>query len=287
MCGQTDYLCIKQHSRFAVDMWLHLHGTMVDGANDYRTQAVIADSLLNSGVAREDVFITTKCPGAIGYEAIMQCADDNLQMLEQFGSAGVGYIDLLLIHFPFTLKPACRFHRDSSACSSPTLPANKTQLQESWRAMEDLKRFGVVKAIGVSNYNVTNLQDTLETAKEPIEVNQVEWNPKTHDEGLLAFATQHSILLQAYSPLGGALQGGSVLSNPTLQSIANAHNRSAPQVALRWAIQRGIGVVVGTDNPAHVASDIDIFDFQLTADEVRNISSIQMVRRESAAPIFL
>jgi diketogulonate reductase-like aldo/keto reductase len=275
-CGKNDYTCVKQHARFASETWLHMGGTHIDGANDYRTQTSIAEALQASGLAREDAFITTKCPGAIGYAATIQCADDNLQMLGQFGTHGVSYIDLLLVHFPFILKPACRFNRLAPECQPPNQPyeiASKEELQDTWRAMEELKRIGVVKSIGVSDYNTTQLAQTLEAAKQPIELNQVEWNPKYHDEKMLSYCKDHGIQLQAWSPLGGS--HGSVLSDPAVEKIAMGHNVSTAQVTLRWSIQRGVAVVVGTANPAHAQSDMDLFGFVLTDAEVEAISALQ------------
>lgn len=281
-CARTDFTCVKQHARFAVDNWLHIGGTHVDGANDYRTQTVVAEALLGSQLARDEVFITTKCPGTIGYEATIQCADDNLQMLGQFGTKGVAYIDLLLVHFPFTIKPMCRFNMSAAECQPPNRPfspGSKQALQDTWRAMEELKRIGVVKSIGVSDYSVANLKDTLEVAKQPIEVNQVEWNPRKHDEDMLAFCKEHGIQLQAWSPLGGA--GGSVLSEPAIQAAAKAHNVSTAQVALRWSLQRGVAVVVGTANPDHARSDLEIFGFSLSDKELHDISSTSVAGRSS------
>merc|ERR1719327_1692607 len=144
--------------------------------------------------------------------------------------------------------------------------ATKEQIQDTWRGMEELKRIGVVKSIGISDYNVTQIEWTLEIAKEPIELNQVHWNPLYHDESMLAFCKKHGILLQAWSPLGGA--DGSVLGNPVVKSIAAKHNVSTAQVTLRWSLQRGVAVVVGTANADHAKSDLDIFSFQLGADEI-------------------
>lgn len=268
-----DYTCIKQHARWSIDDWLHIGGTHIDAANDYRTQTSIAEAMQGSGLKREDVFITTKCPGAIGYQAIVQCAEDNMQMLGQFGTNGAAYIDLLLVHFPFIIKTECRFGRSSPACQeSPFVIATKEQLQDSWRAMEDLKATGVIKAIGVSDYNITQLEQTLEVAKQPIELHQVEWNPKDHDEEMLKFCKAKNIQLQAWSPLGGAK--GSVLSDPKVKAIASTHNVSTAQVTLRWALQRDVAVVVGTANADHAKSDLDIFGFQLGDDEIATINGL-------------
>jgi len=225
-------------------------------------------------VAREDVFITTKCPGTIGHEAILQCADDNLQMLGQFGSKGVQYIDLLLIHFPGTVKPGCRFDRTRPECQSGmSIPATKEQFQETWKAMEELKKIGVVKSIGISDYGIQDLKDTLEVATEPIDLHQVEWNPYNQPHDMLDFCKEHGITLQAWSPLGGTK--GSPLSDPLITKIAAAHKVSTPQVVLKWSVQQGVAVVVGTANPEHAASDKDIFGFELTDEEMKAISAMQ------------
>lgn len=274
-CQPTDYTCVEQHARFAAETWLNLGGTHLDTAQDYRTQTVIGTALPSTpGYRREEVFLTTKCPGAMGYEAIIQCADDNLQMLGQFTKDGPGYIDLLLIHFPFILKPACRFDKTAPECQQGSYrDATKEELQESWRAMEELKRIGVVKSIGVSDYNTTQLQQTLETAKEPIELHQVEWNPLSHDEDMLRFCQENKIQLQAWSPLGGA--AGDVLGHPVVKDVASKHNVSTAQVTLKWSLQRGVAVVVGTANPQHAAGDLDLFGFSLADEEVQRISGIQ------------
>merc|ERR1711948_90303 len=168
----------------------------------------------------------------------------------------------------------CRFNASSPECHPISQSvANKSQLQDTWRAMEELKRIGVAKSIGISDYNTTQIAQTLETAKAPIEVNQVEWNPLHHDDVMLEFCKKHSIQLQAWSPLGGS--EGSVLSTPLVKSIASKHNVSTAQVTLRWALQRGVAVVVGTANPDHAASDLNLFGFTLTEDEVSSISKLQ------------
>jgi len=276
-CASTDYTCVEQHARFAAETWLHLGGTHIDTANDYRTQTSVASALKNTPhYDRNELFLTTKCPGAIGYQAIIQCADDNLQMLGQFTEQGPGYIDLLLVHFPMVLKPMCRFNRAAPECQKPNAPfvfASKEELQDTWRGMEELKRIGIVRSIGISDYNLTQIAQTLETAKQPIELNQVEWNPLHHDEEMLAYCKKHGIQLQAWSPLGGS--AGSVMGNPVVKGIAAKHNVSAAQVTLRWSLQRGVAVVVGTANPEHAKGDLDLFGFELSTDDVDAISSLQ------------
>jgi len=275
-CPIMGYSCAQDSARFAVESWLRLGGTHIDSANNYRTQVAVMEALRSAVPQRrrEEIYITTKCPGAIGYQATIQCADDNLQMLGQTHDGGYGYIDLLLVHFPFTMKPACNFNKTLPECADgkSIVPATAAQLQDTWRAMEELKSIGVVKSIGVSDFNIKQLQHVLDVAKEPIELNQVEWNPKHHDEELLKFCQDKGIQLQAWSPLGGA--GGSVLGEDALKKAAASHRVSTAQVALRWSLQRGVVVVVGTADPAHAAGDIDIFGFELADDEMQSISAL-------------
>ena len=104
-------------------------------------------------------------------------------------------------------------------------------------------------------------------------VHQVEWNPLQHDEQMLELCQKHKIQLQAWSPLGGA--AGSSLGNPVVKQIASAHNVSTAQVALKWSLQRGVAVVTGTDNPAHMSSDLDLWGFELSDSEVKQINGLQ------------
>merc|ERR1711881_585662 len=104
-----------------------------------------------------------------------------------------------------------------------------------------------------------------------MEMNQVEWNPKTHDDKMLEFCKSKNILLQAWSPLGGAQ--GSVLSHPKVKGIAKLHNVTSAQVTLRWSLQKGVAVVVGTANAEHAKGDLDIFGFQLSDNDMETISA--------------
>ena len=272
-CAKNDFACVRARAKASVGSWLKLSGgTHIDGANNYRTQVEIAEALRSGRIQREDVFITTKCPGAMGLQATIQCAEDNLQMLGQYGVNTSGYMDLLLVHFPFVIKPECYGIAASAACEPPYVDPGPAARKDTWKGMEILQQVGRARAIGLSDYNTTQLAETLAYATRPIALHQVEWNPLQHDEAMLSLCQQHGIQLQAWSPLGGA--HGSVFANPTVQAIAASHNVSAAQVALKWSLQRGVAVVVGTDNPAHMASDLDVWGFELSAAEIAKISAI-------------
>eukprot|EP00933_Yihiella_yeosuensis_P006816 TRINITY_DN111623_c0_g1_i1.p1 TRINITY_DN111623_c0_g1~~TRINITY_DN111623_c0_g1_i1.p1 ORF type:complete len:340 (-),score=62.37 TRINITY_DN111623_c0_g1_i1:304-1323(-) len=274
-CKGDNFTCAQNHALEAVETWVgKLGATHVDTANNYRTQVQVGEALKATGVSRSEVFVTTKCPGTIGYNATLQCAEDNLQMLGFYGSNGRGYIDLLLVHFPFVIKPECNgAPLDAPGCSPPFYNPGKEQLQETWKAMEFLKRSGRVRAIGVSDYEIEHLQQTLEIATLPISVNQVEWHPYKHDEKLKAFCSKHGIATMAWSPLSG--QKASALSDPEVKSIADRHKVSPAQVVLRWSLQQNVSVVTGTAKPEHMKGDLDIFSFQLTAEEMASISGLK------------
>lgn len=280
-CPTNNYTCVRERAASSVGTWLTLSGgTHIDTANDYRTQVEIAEALRAGNISRDQVFLTTKCPGALGMAGTIQCAEDNLQMLGQYGVNTSGYIDLLLIHFPFVIKPRCYGIATAPECSpEPFYDPGAAARQETWKAMELLQGMGRARAIGISDYNSTHIAETLKVATKPIALHQVEWNPLQHDEAMLALCQQHGIQLQAWSPLGGAK--GSVFSNPTIKAIAAAHNVSAAQVAIKWSLARGVAVVVGTDNPAHMASDLDVWGFTLSEAEVSTINQIQRHVRAS------
>jgi len=278
-CIGDDYECVREKAKSSVTSWIELKGDHIDGANDYRTQLEIGQALKEGAVKREEVFITTKCPGAIGMTATVQCSEDNLQMLGLYGVNTSGYVDLLLIHFPTVIKPQCVGPSSDSdiqaECADEAFydPGTAAR-QETWQAMELLQRLGRTKSIGVSDYNSTHIQETLAVAKVPIALHQVEWNPLHHDEEMLSLCNAHKVQLQAWSPLGGSR--GNILSNAQVVAIAQEHNTSTAQVVLKWSLQRGVAVVTGTDNPAHMASDLDLWSFTLTSKEVDEINELQL-----------
>lgn len=274
-CVGDNFTCPQEHARTAVQVWLDtLHATHVDSANDYRTQVQVGEALKASGVPRSEVFLTTKCPGAIGYNATLQCLEDNLQMLGLYGSTGRGYLDLLLIHFPFAIKPECNgAPADAPGCTPPYYDPGQEVRVETWRAMEFLQRSGRVRAVGVSDYAIQHLKEIVDIATVPIAVNQVEWHPYKHDEDLRAFCTQHGIAMQAWSPLSG--QNTSVLSDPVIKQIATNHGVSPAQAVLRWSLQQNVSVVVGTADPSHMKGDLDTASFTLSEDEMSRISGLK------------
>ena len=248
----------------AVITWLQdaaIGGKGIDTAIDYNNDDLVGTALHkvlhsntttnNNTLTRADVFITTKQPGPIGYTQTITALQEALVRLQ------TSYVDLYLIHFPGN--------------------ASETELrQETWLGMEEVVRRGWTKAIGVSNYGITELQETLEVATIRPALNQILWNPVTHDDALLEYCQRYGITVEAYSPLGGhQSRHGEVLALPVLQHLAVQHNLSTAQIALKWTLQHGMTLTTGTTNPQHMHTDLDVFQFRLTDSELALISQIQ------------
>lgn len=240
----------------AVMTWFSVGGTGIDTAIDYENDDLVGAALEGSGVLRERVFITTKQPGPIGFHETVEALQEALVRLR------TTYVDLYLIHFP--------------DLPDPKNQSGKELRQETWKGMEEVLRRGWTRSIGVSNYQISHLEDTLEIAQVPPAVNQVLWNPATHDDQLLTFCQANGITLEAWSPLGGHnSRHGKVLDLPTMKRIAASHDVSTAQVALKWALQHGMTLATGTTREEHMRTDLDVFGFRLTDEEMASVSKIQ------------
>lgn len=225
---------------------------LFDTAQFYNNEQVLGMALQHNGINREQVFITDKVaePNQ-GYELTRSSVDFSLQQLN------TDYIDLLLIHWPVN-----------------------TLFFDTWRAFEDLKQAGKVRSIGVSNYNRAQLELLKTQAHEMPVVNQIENHPYLSQAPLVEFDHTEEIATQAWSPLGR----GVVLSNPMLQTIANHHQRSVAQIILRWHIQRGIAVIPKSATASRIQENYQIFDFELSTDEMDMINLLNKNQRTGNDP---
>ena len=240
----------------AVATWFSVGGTGIDTAIDYENDDLVGAALEGSGILRERVFLTTKQPGPIGFNETIEALQQALVRLR------TTYVDLYLIHFPDPPDPKNQ--------------SGKELRQETWKGMEEVLRRGWTRSIGVSNYQISHLEETLEIAQVPPAVNQVLWNPATHDDQLLTFCQANGITLEAWSPLGGHnSRHGKVLDLPTMKHIASSHGVSTAQVALKWTLQHGMTLATGTTREAHMRTDLDVFGFRLTDEEMASVSEIQ------------
>jgi len=236
---------------------------LIDTANMYGNQVGVKSAIAKSSVALSELFISTKVPGGLNTSATIAAHEDNLKQL------GTESVDLLLTHFP---------------CGFPTSPTgapvncNKASRQATWKGLESLYKAGKARAIGVSHYCQKHIEDVLEIATVPIAVNQEEWHVGmgTDPQGLVSFCKKHGISYQSFSPLCGPCAPKDhmeLITGKMVTDIGKAHNVSGVQVSLKWLVQQGSPVVPKSSNPAHLHQDLDLFSFDLTEDEMAQLSA--------------
>jgi 2,5-diketo-D-gluconate reductase A len=217
----------------------------IDTAYRYGNQRGVGKGIRDSGIAREDVFVTSKLDGEFqGNDRAIAGLDECLRQL------GMDYVDLLLIHWP--------------------LP-QRDEYISTWKTFEKLAEAGKVRSIGVSNFKPAHLDRLLAEATIRPVANQIQLNPRITRPDHVAYDREHDIVTVAWSPLG---QGKGLLNDQTLATIAAKYAKTPAQIVLRWNIELGIVTIPRSSNPERLAQNLDIFDFSLTADEVAAISAL-------------
>lgn len=212
----------------------------------------VRQAMAETGVARENLFITSKVWNSeLGYETTIAAYEESLTKL------GVDYLDLYLIHWPVAGK-----------------------FKDAWRALETLYKEGRVKAIGVSNFQIHQLEDLMKDAEINPMVNQVEYHPRLTQKELQAYCQQHEIQLEAWSPL---MQGG-LLNNTELQEIAGNYGKSVAQVILRWDLQNGVITIPKSTKEHRIAENATVFDFEVTTEDMARIDSLNENHRVGPDP---
>lgn len=225
---------------------------LIDTAAFYENEEGVGKAIKESGVPREELFITTKVWNTDqGYDQTLNAFDNSLKKM------GLDYIDLYLIHWPV-----------------------KEKYLETWRALEKLYKDGKARAIGVSNFQIHHLKDILENSSEKPAVNQVELHPLLSQTELRAFCSEHNIKVQAWSPIAR----GRVLEDSDIKEIAQRHGKSAAQIILRWHLQNGIMVIPKSVKKDRLRENADIFDFELTEDEMKQMNALNNNHRFGADP---
>ncbi|CAM4242592.1 diketogulonate reductase-like aldo/keto reductase [Paenibacillus endophyticus] len=223
----------------------------IDTAAAYNNETGVGAGIRNSGIARDDIFVTTKIWNAHqGYESTLTAFEDSRRKL------GLDVVDLLLIHWPV-----------------------KDKYTETWRALEKLYRDGFVRAIGVSNFQIHHLRDVISTSEFVPMVNQVEYHPLLTQTELHTFAKSSNIQLMAWSPL---MQGN--LDQSVFAEIGAKYGKSPAQVVLRWDLQNEVVTIPKSVNPVRQQENADIFDFTLTDEEVALISGLNRNQRFGPDP---
>jgi 2,5-diketo-D-gluconate reductase A len=226
---------------------------LIDTAENYRNEVGVGRGLKASGVARSDVFVTSKFNKRWhGVELAQQAFEASAARL------AVDYIDLLLIHWP-----------------NP----DQNRYVEAWQGLLRLFEQGRVRAIGTSNFKPAHLDRLLAVTGELPDVNQIQVNPVVARPIPRAYDDNHGIVTMAWSPLGGSRT--EVLKQPAVTAIAERHGKTPAQIVLRWHIELGLVPIPRSTNRERMAQNLRIFDFSLTADEMQALSALD--RGESAA----
>lgn len=226
----------------------------IDTARAYRNEAEVGQAFRSSGLSRDEVFITTKCfNDDHGFDAARNAFNASLERL------GLDFVDLYLIHWP--------------------VPSKDLYL-DTWKAFIELQREGLVRSIGVSNFQPAHLERIVaETGVTP-SVNQIELHPHLQQPGLRREHEDRDIVTEAWSPLAQ----GQVLDEPEIVRIAEAHGKTAGQVVLRWHIELGNVVFPKSSTPARIEENIDVFDFALSEDEMAAIERLERGERIGPDP---
>jgi 2,5-diketo-D-gluconate reductase A len=227
----------------------------IDTAAMYRNESGVGKAIAESGLPRDELFITTKLNNnAHGYDAARTAFRESLDKL------GLDYLDLYLIHWP--------------------LPA-KDKYLETWQAFISLRDEGLIRSIGVSNFQAAHLDRIIgETGVTPA-LNQIELHPYLIQERMRRYDADHGIATEAWSPIA---QGGELLRDTTVTSLAEKYGKTPAQVVIRWHIELGNVVIPKSVTPSRIAENIDVFDFELAPEDVEAISGLNRDERTGPDP---
>ncbi len=222
-----------------------------DTAAFYGNEKSVGEAIRNSGISREEFFITSKIwNDDRGYDKALNAFDKILSNLQ------LDYLDLCLIHWP----------------ASPNRYNNWKEINaETWNALEELKKAGKIKSIGISNFMKHHLEALLESVEIEPAVNQIEFHPGFMQQECVDFSKQNGIVLEAWAPLGA----GAMLENPVLNEIASKYNKSVAQLCIRWVLQHDILPLVKSENSERMRSNLDVFDFDISTSDMQKINELE------------
>jgi 2,5-diketo-D-gluconate reductase A len=228
----------------AVSAALEVGYRLIDTAAAYGNEAAVGRAVAASGIPRDELFITTKlATGDQGFQSSQDACKASLERL------GLDYVDLYLIHWPAEERGA---------------------YVDSWGGLMKSMDVGHARSIGVCNFHAEHLSNIIELSFFTPAINQIELHPLLNQAELRAVNAEHGVVTEAYGPLGV----GNLLDNPTITSVAQAHGKTSAQVLIRWSIQLGNVVIPRSATPDRIKSNLDVFDFELTADEMATLNGL-------------
>ncbi len=221
---------------------------MIDTAAIYQNETAVGKAVKNSGVERDELFITSKVwVQDHGYEKTKSAFQRTLDRLQ------MDYLDMYLIHWPYG------------------------DFAGTWKAMEELYHEGKIKAIGVCNFTVEKLEELKENSKVVPVINQIELHPVFQQKELQVYDRENNIITQPWSPLGNG--NADLLNNAELKTVAEKYHKTTAQVILRWHLQEGFVVIPKSVTPSRIEENFNVFDFELTEDEMNTVRSLDTGKR--------
>jgi diketogulonate reductase-like aldo/keto reductase len=253
--GFGVFLVPPAETKAAVSSALEVGYRHIDTARIYDNEAAVGEAIRGSGLSRDELFVTTKCwNDDQGYDRAPAAFEASIDRL------GLEYVDLYLIHWP---------------------AAARNTFVETWQALEKLSADGRVRAIGVSNFQPHHLRRLLDETGTVPAVNQVELHPYLTQEKLRAFHEEHGIVTEAWSPIA---RGGDLLSDDVVTTMAEKYGVTPAQVVLRWHLELGNVVIPKSVRPERMAVNLDLFRFELAADDVAALSALDRGQRIGPDP---
>lgn len=236
----------------AIKWALHAGYRHIDTAAQYKNESSVGNAILESGIARKDIFLTTKLWNSDqGYYSTLKAFKISSKKLK------TKYVDLYLIHWPI-----------------------KGKIKQTWKAMEELYFSGKARSIGVSNFLPHHIEELKHYANVLPMVNQIEFHPFLLQQQLLNYCSENSIQVVAWSPL----MKGKVFEINNIQQLAQKHNKNAAQIILRWNLQKGVATIPKSFNQDRIISNADIFDFSLSSEDLALIEGLDKEERIGAHP---
>ncbi|KAJ7783333.1 NADP-dependent oxidoreductase domain-containing protein [Mycena metata] len=217
----------------------------IDSARAYKNEKEVGDAVRESGLKREDLFITTKCISKThGYESTLKTVDESLS------SFGFDYIDLYLIHDPLS---------------------GAERRLATYKALLEAKAAGKIRTVGVSNYGIHHLEEIKNANFELPSVNQIELHPLCQQKPIVEYCKANSIVVQAYCPI---IRGK--MDNEAVTKLATKYNRDPAQILLRWSLQKGFVPLPKSATPSRIQSNTQLYDFELNAEEMASLDALDL-----------